>query len=294
MNEKVIVVTGCDANHFTLAADTLASLRDLGAAGFETGFIHIGAEPLPAEIAAGADHVLHVDDSAFLARPRQGYVVAYLGVKARLPELFPGFDVYIWLDSDAWVQKAAGLATLIEAARHADIGLHAESGENYARIRLPDYRNLSTYFSLFPDVDAAAYLRLAMVNAGVFAARAASPVWGKWFGLLDQIRRRADDWTAQFHSDQIPLHSLTVLGEVSYLPVSSLNNWQVYTIPPTLNLGRRRLLSPFPPYDEINIVHLSGPSKGWSFKVDETGPPMTFRYRDIRALFTRQGGGAGG
>lgn len=289
---RVIVVTGCDEHHFHLASDTLASLRDLSPAGFDIGFVHVGPAALPAEMAAAADKVAHVDDADFRARPRQGFALAYLALKARLPEFFPGYDFYVWVDGDTWVQNAAGIAILVDAARMADVGVHVESDVNYARTPQPDWRNVSVYYSLFPEIDAGSFNRYPMLNGGVFAAAAGSPLWAKWGGLLATIRERDAQRPNQFYSDQIPLHYLSVMGEIRATPVSSLNNWQLYTALPTLNLAQRKLLSPFPPHAEINILHLAGATKDATFRIGD-GEPMTFRYRDIRALFRRLASGQG-
>jgi len=281
---RVIVVTGCDEHHFHLAADTLASLRDLGPAGFDIGFVHVGPADLPGEMAAAADKVARVDDAEYRARPRQGFALAYLGVKARLPEFFPGYDVYVWLDGDTWVQNVVGIATLVEAAKTGDIGAHLESDINYARTPHPDYRSISIYYSLFPELDAGSFNRYPMLNGGVFAATASSPLWAKWGGLLAAIRERDAARPNQFYSDHIPLHYLSVMGEVRATPVSSLNNWQLYTALPTFNLARGLLLSPFPPYYEINILHLAGVTKDSRFQIGPSGETATFRYRDVRVL----------
>ncbi len=124
---RVIVVTGCDANHFELATDLLTSLRDQRGRDITIGFIHVGNEPLPAEIAAMADHVVHVADDEFPVEQKKGFRLAYLGVKPRMPEFFPNYDVYVWLDGDTWVQNGVGIDQLLQAARYADICVAPEA-----------------------------------------------------------------------------------------------------------------------------------------------------------------------
>jgi len=96
-------VTGCDSAHFDLAADLVASLRDASGLAVTIGFIHVGDDPLPPAIAERVDHVAQVTGDRFHAEQRRGFRLAYLMVKPRIPELFPGYDAYIWLDGDTWV-----------------------------------------------------------------------------------------------------------------------------------------------------------------------------------------------
>jgi hypothetical protein len=49
----------------------------------------------------------------------KGYKVSFLSVKPRLPTIFPGFDTYIWIDADCWVQGACVIGKLADAAQKA-------------------------------------------------------------------------------------------------------------------------------------------------------------------------------
>lgn len=279
---RPIVVTGCDARHFELAADLLASLRDRRGTDLTVGFIHIGGGSLPTAISGLVDHVASVEeDSSVGAR---GYPLARLIVKPRIPDLFPGFDPYVWLDSDTWVQNAAGIDQLIHCAGLADICAHPEADPDYFNRQVPDPHTINVYRSLFGQEETERHVRFTMVNAGVFAARAASPLWAKWKATLSQLRTAAFEQNP-YYSDQIPLHRLISLGELKVHPLRAVNNWLTYHSYPAINLERKKLLTPSFPHQEINIIHLVSISKDARFRLGVDGPEITLRYRDIGRLF---------
>jgi hypothetical protein len=282
---RSIVVTGCDRNHYALAEDLIASLRAGRGAGVEIGFIHIGEDPLPAAIADRVDHLVHVPDEAFRAAEPKGLPLAFLNVKPHIPDVFPGFDVYVWLDSDTWVQNPIGLDQLVEATRYADVCMHPERDPNY-RLDDGDHRQWlhGVYTSIYGAADADRCAGFADINAGVFAAKAASPVWRLWEAALDDLQVRARKQADLYFSDQIPLHRMIVSGQLSLAPLRAVNNWLALFATPAINPNRKRLLAPTYPFEEINIIHLLGTSKISTFGLPGGGV-TSLMYRDILTLF---------
>lgn len=282
---KAIVVTGCDAAHYELATDLLASLRDACGEAVTIGFIHVGDVPVPSAIETVADHLFHVSDDRFLSDQRRGFRLAYLGIKARLPEFFPGYEVYIWLDGDTWVQNAAGLGQIVESAQYADICMHPERDPNYT---IQDHSRVYlryVYELLYGPDEANRYVDHASINSGVFAAKATSPLWRLWQEALEDVRARAGDRADIHFSDQIPLHRLVVSGQLTLAPLRAVNNWLTMLSLPAVNFERKRLLAPTYPFEEINIIHLIGDTKHKRYRLGDSGREITFRYRDIKALF---------
>ena len=134
---RTIVATGCDSAHYDLVADLLASLTDAGREGLDVGLVHVGADTLPPALELAVDRVAHVADDEFVARGLKGFRLAHLMIKPRLPQLFPGYDVYVWLDGDTWVQDRAGLDQIVFCAQQADLCAHPELDPNYFRQKDP-------------------------------------------------------------------------------------------------------------------------------------------------------------
>jgi len=279
---KTIVVTGCDTNHDLLAAELLASLQADAARAYDIGFIRVGAVSLPDRIAAMADHSVEIG-GVTLIKPGEGFQLAHEAIKARLPECFPGYDTYVWLDADTWVQNPIGLAHIIETASLADISIHSQSDPNYFTCVAPDDYTLSVYTVMFGDEDRLEFGRYPMVNSGVFGARARSPLWDAWKTALWEARQRLAGREVKFFSDQIPLHRLIYSGAITMHPLRAVNNWLVLHSLPRLDWGSRQLTAPSFPYEPINILHLIGASKWQTYPLD--GQQISLRYNAFKALF---------
>ena len=283
-----IVVTGCDAAHFGLASELLASLGHAAPKReFSIGFVNVGAGVLPDQIQAGVDIVFPLADTGFIDEGRRGFRVAYLAVKARLPEFFPGFDTYVWLDGDTWVQNAVGIEQIAHCAQLADFAVHPELDANYFAEPIPSTRTLWAYPSIYGEDEARKQITTPMVNGGVFGARAGSPLWSAWHEALRELTSRAEGRAEFYFSDQIPLHRLIALKRLSIYPLRALNNWMIHAARPAVDFKRRRLLAPTFPHEEINIIHLTGTTKAARYKLGDGDEEISFRYQAVLALFDR-------
>lgn len=280
------MVTACDDRHDALASDLLASLRAAPDRDFDIGFVRMGDARTPPSIGDGLE--------AFAALPMErppltaagGYDMAYLGLKPRLPELVPGYDLYIWMDGDTWLQNRAGLVELARAAERAHVAAAPESDPNYWSQRLPDPKTLRFYDAIYGEAEAERWSGYPMINAGVFAARADSPLWALWRSELDASRERQAGDAHPIYSDQIPLHRLIASRRISLNPMKAINNWMVCFSRPMIDEGTRRLLTPSAPHEEINILHLAGMSKDITYLTTD-GRPVSFRYSEVRDFWRR-------
>jgi hypothetical protein len=284
---RTIVITGCDAAHYELVIDLLNSLTDAGREGLAVGFVHVGDDAVPPAIEAAVDYVAPVTDDVFQAQQLSGLRLSYLMVKARLPEFFPGYDTYVWLDGDTWVQNRVGLDQIIHCAQLADLCAHPEIDPNYFREPIPTDRLVKLYGGLYP-ADAEDHVRLPMFNSGVFAARASSPLWSLWRETMTAARKPMAETPDLYFSDQVPLHRLIATGAVSVHPLMAVNNWLAHAALPSIDLARRRLTTPAYPHQEINILHLTWVTKDNRYRLPNSDRLITFRYRHIKALFAEQ------
>ena len=99
---KAIIVTGVDHNHLDLVNDLIDSFRLQYGDEYQIGLIAFDKQVRDSGLNQKVDRL--VDGSAEYEefKGQSGYYAAYIAVKARLPELFPGFDEYCWVDADCW------------------------------------------------------------------------------------------------------------------------------------------------------------------------------------------------
>jgi hypothetical protein len=285
---RVIVVTACDHRHYELGSELIASLRALPQRDFAIGFVRMGDTQLPEEIAGAVDHLVDIPKDRDDLAIENGFDAAYLGVKGRLPELFPDFDTYVWMDGDTWLQNAQGIQQVVRAADSADLAAAPQLDANYWSIRLPDDHTTRAYMAIYGEAETRQWALFPMINAGIFSAKAASPLWRTWTEALRDARDRQADSPHPYYSDQIPLHRLVMTGRLTLHPLSAVNNWLVWFARPILDARLGKLRAANVPFEEINIVHLAGLAKDMRYGTSDNRT-VSYRYSDIRAFFGLDG-----
>lgn len=178
-----------------------------------------------------------------------------------LPQLAPGFDTYIWIDSDIWIQDLDSLRLYenlsidnrdkIVISPLIDVSysyFYKDSTEFCA------YNNVWFTDAYGPTV-AKTYSNRVVLSSGLFALRGNSPLWSRWAEEIRHILRR------QFSShDSLHLFEQTALNYLAYatgdfVPVSARHNYNCH-IGNAIRL-RDRVVVGNPPHEDIGIVHLS-------------------------------------
>jgi len=281
---RALIVTACDENHYEFGLDLITSLRDLGLNGAKVGFVDMGTGGAPEQLARRFDLY---ERQTVETDQYKGYKTAFLSIKPRLPTIFPGFDTYIWIDADCWVQSASVVGKLVDAAQMADIAAHPELDIHYFRYKMPADRTINFYKNLYGDDICEKMCRFPMMSAGVFSARSDSKLWAVWSNAMATIKSRWKLGTDLRFSDQIPLHFLIHTNKLSMFPLKAVDNWQLYAALPLIDTERKRVVVPSPPYEEINIIHLAGPSKKSQYYSQHLRKNISYRYRDIKQLFSQ-------
>jgi hypothetical protein len=272
--KRTLIVTGCDAAHFGLVEDLLQSFRQHYKQDFSLGFLNFRSEEVSLEIQCKVDHIVDFPRPSVEFDKKFGYFTGFTGLKARLPDLFPHFDYYCWIDADCWFQNAESLPRIFDGLDRADICIHLEHGREYVRFPTPNPRTRQIYSINEAGRLGEMPINMPMVNAGVFAMAAASPIWELWRKETDDLLERHKAGEQIYFSDQIPLHKIIYKTRKSIFPIRAIDNWPTYASNPMLDRATRSLRDPVPPHEELGIIHLAGPFK-----------PESLRYRNVQALF---------
>lgn len=266
---SVIIVTGGDAVYFPLLREMIASVR---------------AKPEGREIAIGVLDCGLASDEVVWCRSQGGRVVepgwdvafgeglsvppSFRAMTARpfLPRYFPGYETYLWLDADVWVQDWRAPALFLEAARSADMAIVPEMHRSYRNFRdgREDYEgaNGRAYAQAYGPERAGWLIRRPLNNAGVFAIRAGSPAWGVWSSALADAARRSTNMI-----DQIALNAAIHDGRIREARLPATCNWIAHLAAPAWDATRQLLVEPDPPYEPIGILHMTLDTK-WASSVD--------------------------
>jgi len=259
VTEKAIAITGGDANYFDLMRDCIGSLQATpeGKA-MALGILDCGLTDGQRAWCRerGAILVEPIWDFDFPGREKLKDGYKALTARPFLPRYFPGFDLYLWIDGDCWVQQGDALALFLTAAR---TGALAAAPEIHRSMR--HYRHAWTEFS---TINGAAYekafgketadrlIRYPLINAGVFALSDRAPHWRGWADVLGETLQRSADMT-----DQIALNALIYDRGFSCEPLPSQCNWPVHHATPFWDADRSLFVEPAMPYEPLGILHLT-------------------------------------
>ncbi|HTB36168.1 MAG TPA: hypothetical protein VK777_03775, partial [Reyranella sp.] len=191
MSERTIAITGGDAGYFELMRDCIGSLRATPEGRvLSLGVLDCG---LTEEQRAwcreqGATLVVPQWDFEFPGRNRLKDGYKALTARPFLPRYFPGFELYLWIDGDCWVQQGDAISLFLRAARTGALAVAPEIHRSMRHYRHAwgefSSINGAAYESCFDRATADRLIRYPMINAGVFALAADASHWAGWADLM--------------------------------------------------------------------------------------------------------------
>ncbi len=187
------------------------------------------------------------------------YLKAMVG-RPFLPEYFPGYEVYLWLDADAWVQTWEAIPWLVAAAQKYGLAIVSELDRQNNLL----FGQVESYMAFQRDWYAPPYgpevadrlCQYPPLCTGVFAMRYDAPHWQAWRDRLHQGIQRA------IHAgiDQISLNlaiyeNPDLFAQTALLPIGC--DWVCHMGLPLWDEDQRRFVEAQPPYLPISILHLT-------------------------------------
>lgn len=178
-----------------------------------------------------------------------------------LPDYFPGYDCYLWIDADAWVQDGGVLQELIKAARDHGCAGVPEIDRSYLKF-ITDPRIWETericYRECFPEKLAQKLDYRPQINTGVLAISAASPVWQSWKNYLATGLSETPNRVVE----QLAFNLAVWCDGPSIAMLPSTFNWIAGMAPPAFDGRQGLFVNPQPPHEKIRILHLTAPVMG--------------------------------
>jgi hypothetical protein len=271
---RVLVVTASDSRFMPFLRGMLASIAPclaqpaVSLACFDIGLTSddrrslqsIGATLAVPQAHLGVDPAAHGPAlRSFLARPF-------------LPEYFPGHDVYVWIDSDVWLQDRTVFADYVAGARHEGMAITHEREASY-RFQPWLLGWTTKHFLLGYGIGNTAWLlSRPHLNAGFFAIHADAPHWRAWAAHYEAAIRRTGRLVPhdQFALNQA-LHGPGRQGSLGLCVLEPRCNWICDRGVPMWNEEAGQFCEPRPPFRPIGAMHLAGPAKRTSYRIRRSG-----------------------
>jgi lipopolysaccharide biosynthesis glycosyltransferase len=257
---KKIIVSASDDSYFPLLIDLISSIEDSKSnSDIEIGILDVGLTHEQRDIlSARVQHlVIPKWDYHFEHLSSQPQKFRAMTARPHLPQYFPGYDVIMWIDADAWIQKWSSVGYFFDKAAAKGLAICQEMHRSYANVYNLNNSRALFFNSLkaFGDEVLRRVSLLPMINSGVFAMRVDCPYWSQWSNILGAVIQRGH---FNHFTEQTALN-VCVYGRLPlpyFMPARF--NWICVHALPMFNERTRLYVEPAVPHDEISIVHLTG------------------------------------
>ena len=292
---KIALVSGGDHKYYPMILEWIASVDsakpkdvDVDLCILDAGLTEEQKQVLQKRVAHIAAPEWPADLPAYKIKNKE-FLKACAG-RPFLPELFPDYDVYVWLDGDTWVQDWGAIDLLVAGAQKSGLAICPQVDRAYGKaMRLKwlgpfPFKARSFYYSnarrAFSGKVARDLFPYPTLNAGVFAISGKAPHWARWQALIVKALEKGKVFTAE----QLSLGMMVYLEKfpAEFLPATC--NWLLENQPVWDN-DNHCFVEPSLPHQKIGIMHLSGCDAmrlDRSVKVDintEDGQDKSLSYR---------------
>jgi len=278
MPNDMAIVSAADSKFFDLLQGLIRSIRDKPEGrGCPLCILDLGLEAWQREWLLCQGAALRFPYPPLFISGMPNYARLFLA-RPLLPQIFPGYDVYLWIDADAWVQDWSAIAQYRDLARQHGFAIALEADPAYGREKV-FHAHAHSYNMFGPDALAtlATLERLGPMNAGVFAGRADAPHWNAWHDNIREYMPRAVSDDLFFMLDQTALSLVCRRQDLPSVLLPSVSNWIAHFAPPMVTDDGTTLIRPLPPHEKIGIVHQTADTKRAFLALPRQGGGMLTR-----------------
>lgn len=265
--KKTAFCTGCDSNYFPLLAELILSVQRFEQSkNIDWCFWDVGLKPEEIEwLKQYSNNIIKPDwPLPHLAEQykHKEYIKACVN-RPFLPQHFPGYETYVWLDPDTWVQDWASIDMFLQGAAKGKIALTAQVDRAYPRTLRATFLGaiplkikgfyVSNARKAFGWQLAQKLMRYHVLLAGMFALRADAPHWQHWQGLLKDALKKGNAFTAE----QLTLGIMCHLDNYEAEILPAYAHW-LCEFKPKWDEKREMFVEPYVPHQPIGVLHMAG------------------------------------
>ena len=184
--------------------------------------------------------------------------------RAFLPNYFPSYEKYLWIDCDAWVNDWSAVDLYFKACENGKLGITQTIGPGYkimskvnwlfGKIAVIKTQNFKHAVKSKISLSKARQLAFAPhINIGVFSLEKNSPGWKSWQKNLVQTLKSGNI----FGSEGLAINMSVYIDdlETEFLPLNC--NWITSNLLPKFDVKQNSFVEPYLPNYKIGIMHLA-------------------------------------
>tara|TARA_B110001452_G_C15172869_1_gene407588 strand:- start:103 stop:1014 length:912 start_codon:yes stop_codon:yes gene_type:complete len=267
MNTKTIV-TLADSNYFELLVELIDSIRSFKESK-NVSICVLDAGLTQAQIEFLNKKVDHIKKAKWDIEVSAHKVIGKEWLKSQvsrafLPEYFPEFEKYLWVDCDAWVNSWECIDLYFKACDNGKLGITQTMGPGYRimakvkwifkKIAIINSQNYKHAKSSGLGESKARKLAFAPhLNIGVFSLKKNSICWSVWQNNLKKTLSKGKIFGSEGLAINISVYVDNV--ETEFLPLNC--NWILSNLLPKYDENTKLFVEPNLPNYKIGIMHLA-------------------------------------
>ena len=268
MMKKNVIVSLADANYFPLLNELIDSIKifkeseNLAICILDAGLTEGQKKILLNKVDEIKSAEWDIEVPAFKVKGKE-WLKSQVS-RAFLPNYFPNYEKYLWIDCDAWVNDWNAVDLYFKACENGKLGITQTIGPGYkimskvnwlfGKIALIKSQNFKHAVKSKIGLSKARKLAFAPhINIGVFSLEKNSPGWKSWQKNLEQTLKSGN----VFGSEGLAINMSVYIDdlETEFLPLNC--NWIASNLKPKFDESQNTFVEPFLPNYKIGIMHLA-------------------------------------
>jgi len=266
--KKNVIVSLADSNYFNLLNELVDSIKsfekskDIAICILDAGLSEEQKNILSTKVDEIKSAEWDIDVSAFKVKGRE-WLKSQVS-RAFLPNYFPDYEKYLWIDCDAWVNDWSSVELYFKACENGKLGITQTLGPGYkimskvnwlfGKVAIIKSQNFKHAVKSKIGINKARKLAFAPhINIGVFSLEKNSPGWASWQKNLEQTLKNGNI----FGSEGLAINMSVYIDEIEteFLPLNC--NWIASNLLPKFDEIKNKFVEPYLPNYEIGIMHLA-------------------------------------
>ena len=266
--KKNVIISLADSNYFDLLKELIESIKSFKESKntaiciLDAGLTEDQKNILKEKVDEIKSAEWDIEVSAFKTKGKE-WLKSQVS-RAFLPNYFPNYEKYLWIDCDAWVHDWNAVELYFKACENNKLGITQTIGPGYkimskvnwlfGKFAIIKSQNFKHAMSSKIGIEKARKLAFSPhINIGVFSLEKNSPIWDVWQKNLNQTLKSGKI----FGSEGLAINMSVYIDEVEteFLPLNC--NWIASNLLPKFDEINQTFVEPFLPNYKIGIMHLA-------------------------------------